>query len=74
MNQPQHPSRPAAYHFLMTEIVFLVEEDPDGGFVASALGFSIITQADSFDELKIAVRDAVRCHFPDAELRISFSE
>jgi hypothetical protein len=47
----------------MTEIVFLVEEDPDGGLTARAIGQSIFTQADDFDSLKESVRDAVRCHF-----------
>ncbi len=49
-----------------SEIVFVVEEDPDGGFTARALGQSIFTEADDFSALKEAVRDAVRCHF-DAE-------
>ncbi|NJL11245.1 MAG: 2-oxoisovalerate dehydrogenase E1 subunit beta, partial [Calothrix sp. SM1_7_51] len=30
---------------ITTEIVFLVEEDPESGYVASALGESIFTQA-----------------------------
>lgn len=46
----------------MSEIVFLVEEAPEGGFTARALGESIFTQAESFDDLREAVRDAVRCH------------
>jgi len=50
----------------MTEIVFLVEEDPEGGFVARALGESIFTQAVSMEDLQERVRDAVRCHFEDA--------
>lgn len=49
----------------MTEIVFLVEEDPDGGYTARALGESIFTQADDMPQLREKVRDAVRCHFPD---------
>lgn len=49
----------------MTEIVFLVEDDPTGGFVARALGESIFTQADTLDELRDMVHDAVRCHFPN---------
>ncbi len=49
----------------MTELVFLVEEDPEGGYTARALGESIFTQADSIDSLREAVRDAVNCHFPD---------
>ena len=47
----------------MTEIVFLVEEDPEGGFVAEAVGRGVFTQADTIDELHDMVRDAVRCHF-----------
>ena len=46
-----------------TEIIFLVEQAPEGGYTARALGHSIHTQADSLDELKAAVQDAVRCHF-----------
>jgi predicted RNase H-like HicB family nuclease len=49
----------------MTEIVFLVEEDPEGGFVARAIGHGIFTQADTVEELHEMVRDAVRCHFAD---------
>lgn len=50
-----------------TEIVFIVEDDPEGGFVASALGHSVVTQAATLDALKQALRDAVACHFEDAE-------
>jgi hypothetical protein len=49
------------------EIIFTVEESPDGGFEARALGYSIYTQGDTLDELRVAVRDAVRCHFDEAE-------
>jgi hypothetical protein len=47
------------------EILFVVDEDPDGGFTARAVGESIFTQADSMEALREAVRDAVRCHFED---------
>ena len=47
----------------MTEIIFMVEEAPEGGFVARSLGPSIFTEADSLAELPEKVRDAVRCHF-----------
>jgi hypothetical protein len=46
-----------------TEIIFAVEESPEGGYEARALGYSIFTQADTLDELKTMLRDAVRCHF-----------
>ena len=53
----------------MNEIIFLVELDSDGGYVAQALGQSIITQADDLEALKLEVRDAVHCHFPDEKVR-----
>ncbi|MCW5777393.1 MAG: hypothetical protein KIS87_13235 [Phycisphaeraceae bacterium] len=49
----------------MSEIVFVVEEDPDGGFTARALGHSIFTEGDDMDALRENVGDAVRCHFAD---------
>lgn len=52
-----------------SEIVFLVEEDPDGGLTARALGQSIFTQAPDMPALRDAVRDAVRCHFDSDQAR-----
>lgn len=51
----------------MSEIVFLVEEAPEGGFSARALGESIFTQAGTLAELREQVRDAVRCHFDEGQ-------
>ena len=49
-----------------TEIIFEVSEDElDGGYSASALGFGIHTQADTMDELRRNVREAVECYFDD---------
>ena len=47
----------------MNELVFLVEEAPEGGFTARALGAAVFTEADTLDALREAIRDAVRCHF-----------
>jgi len=47
------------------EIIFLVEEAPEGGYQARALGHSIFTEADDFEQLKVMALDAVICHFPD---------
>lgn len=47
----------------MNELIFIVEEDVDGGFSANALGISIFTQGDSVDELKTNIKDALKCHF-----------
>ncbi|MGB5633299.1 MAG: 2-oxoisovalerate dehydrogenase E1 subunit beta [Waterburya sp.] len=51
----------------MTEIVFLVEDDLDGGYTARALGESIFTQAEDIESLKEMIRDAVDCHFEAEE-------
>ena len=47
----------------MDELIFLVEDAPEGGYVARALGASIFTEADDLPTLRDNVRDAVRCHF-----------
>ena len=52
----------------MSEVIFVVEEAPEGGFTARALDTSIFTEADTLSELHASVRDAVRCHFEDADL------
>ena len=50
-----------------TEILFEVSEDElDGGYSASALGFGIHTQGDTIDELHRNVREAVDCYFDDS--------
>lgn len=51
----------------MNEIIFLVEEALEGGYVARALGEAIFTEADDMDSLKANIRDAVAVHF-DNEL------
>ena len=49
----------------MDELIFLVQEAPEGGYTARALGESIFTEADDLDSLRGMVRDAVRCHFDE---------
>jgi hypothetical protein len=51
----------------MTEIIFLVEEAPEGGFAARALGHSIFTEADDLVSLRKALRGAVACHFDNGK-------
>jgi predicted RNase H-like HicB family nuclease len=53
----------------VTELVFLIEEDPEGGYSARALGESIFTEGDTLDELRENIRDAVQCHFAAEEAR-----
>lgn len=49
----------------MSEVIFLVEDAPEGGYTAKAVGPAIFTQAKDLDELQERVRDAVRCHFDE---------
>ena len=51
----------------MNEIIFLVENAPEGGYTAKALGFSIFTEGDKIDELKANIRDAVLIHFEEGQ-------
>jgi len=50
-----------------SEIIFLVEEDVEGGYIARALGYSIFTQAETIEEIKAKIKDALKCHFDDVE-------
>jgi hypothetical protein len=51
----------------MKELIFVVEEAPEAGYTARALGASIFTEADDLQSLHDQVRDAVRCHFEEEE-------
>jgi len=53
----------------MSELIFVVEEAPEGGFTAKALQASIVTEAESLEELRANILDAVRCHFADERER-----
>jgi predicted RNase H-like HicB family nuclease len=50
-----------------TEILFVVEESAEGGFVARCVGADIVTEADTLDELRANVREAVECHFDEGQ-------
>lgn len=52
----------------MNEIIFLIEEAPEGGYTARALGESIYTEADTIEDLQNQIRDAVRCHFDEGKV------
>jgi hypothetical protein len=51
----------------MNEIMFIVEEAPEGGWTARALGESIFTEADDIENLHRQVRDAVHCHYEEGK-------
>ncbi len=52
----------------MNEVIFLVEEAGEGGFQARALEHSIFTDAETMENLKANIREAVHCHFDDNEM------
>ena len=65
-----HPDggvRPASRLFVRAghwhEILFIVEEDPEGGYTAQALGESIFTEGDTIAAIKENIKDALLCHF-----------
>ncbi len=47
------------------ELIFIVSEAPEGGYTARALGESIFAEADSLEDLREEIREAVKCHFED---------
>lgn len=51
----------------MNEIIFLVEESPEGGYTAKALSEPIFTEADTMEQLRQNVREAVECHFDEGQ-------
>lgn len=51
----------------MSEMIFLVEDAPEGGVTARALGESIFTESDNMADLHTKVRDAVKCHFDEGK-------
>ncbi len=61
----------------MTEIHFIVEDSPEGGYIARAMGADIFTEADDIPALHEQVRDAVHCHFDEGQMpsliRLHFS-
>jgi len=52
----------------MTEIHFVVEESPEGGYIARAMGADIFTESDDIPALHEQVRDAVHCHFDEGRM------
>lgn len=51
----------------MKQVIFTVEEAPEGGYTARTLGYSIFTEGESMDELRSQILDAVRTHFDDSD-------
>jgi predicted RNase H-like HicB family nuclease len=45
------------------EVVFIVQEEEDGGYSAVCHRYGIFTQGDDLDDLRAMVADAVECRF-----------
>lgn len=52
----------------MNELIFIIEESLDGGYEAEVVGASIFTEAETIEELKESMKDAVRCHFDEKDM------
>ncbi|MEE9118880.1 MAG: 2-oxoisovalerate dehydrogenase [Calditrichia bacterium] len=52
----------------MNELIFIINESPEGGFEAKALDHPIFTEADTVEQLKSMIKDSVRCHFEPGEI------
>lgn len=57
---------------MANELVFEVHEAEEGGYYAVAQGHDIITQGDTWEELKLMAQDAVLCHFDGHEMPHAF--
>lgn len=61
----------------MSEIHFVIEEAPEGGYTAYAVTEDIFTEADDIPNLHANVRDALHCHFDEGAapgvIRLHFS-
>jgi predicted RNase H-like HicB family nuclease len=52
---------------MMNEIIFLIEESVEGGYEARAMGHSIFTEGETYEEIKENIKEAVKCHFEEGE-------
>ncbi len=54
----------------MEELIFLVEESPEGGYSAKGLGLGIFTEGETLEELQTNIKDAIHCHFDNSKPRL----
>ena len=53
---------------MIKEIIFLIEESVDCGFEAKAMGHSIFTEGETYEEVKENIKEAVICHFEESDM------
>ena len=54
----------------LNEIIFVVENDPEGGYTARALGRSVFTEGETLEEIETNIRDALKCHYDSGDEHI----
>jgi predicted RNase H-like HicB family nuclease len=54
-------------------LLFVVQEDPEGGYTAKAPGYGIYTQGETMDELLANIKEAIQCHFEEGDIPSSFT-
>jgi predicted RNase H-like HicB family nuclease len=52
----------------MSELIFEITQEEDGGFCARAMTESIFTQGDTWEELRANVKDALEAFYFDSTL------
>ncbi len=52
---------------MTNEIIFLIEESAEGGYEARAIGHSIFTEGETYDEVKASIKEAIKCHFEEGD-------
>jgi hypothetical protein len=59
----------ASWRLKMTkEVIFLIEESVEGGYEARAMGYSIFTEGETYEEVKENIKEAIKCHFEENEI------
>ena len=53
---------------MVKEVLFLVEDSVEEGYIACAVGYSLFAEADSWEDLMDAIQDAVQCHLDESDL------
>jgi len=54
----------------MEEIIFIISESEEGGYVAEALKYSIFTESEDWNALKLNIKEAVQWRFEDTSNKI----
>ena len=68
-NAPKRRAQPTVLYSKNMELIFEVRDAEEGGYFARALGHGVFTEAETWDELRANVKEAVDLHFEDEPVR-----